>query len=322
MHNHFYDFVYHKGVIMRNQVLFLMLVTFFLALPALAQDGPPPMPDLTGEIIMEGLNGPQGVYVAADGSVYVIDSGMGGDEATQFFNPETLEVEESPFGETARILRLTPEGETEEIAVLPSVLVGDGAEGSGFWLNVITELKNRGVQDVFIAGVDGLSGFEDALRAVFPLTEVQRCLVHQVRYSLKYVTQKDRQAFTADLKAIYTSPTREAAETALLQLSERGSDKYALAVRSWETNWEALATMFAYTPEIRRLIYTTNPIEGYNRQLRKATKTKGAFPTAEAVRQSFWLAHQNIAQKWDRPIYNWELILNQLAIRFEERMPL
>jgi transposase-like protein len=200
--------------------------------------------------------------------------------------------------------------------------VGDGAEGSSFWLSVITELKNRGVQDVFIACVDGLSGFEDALRAVFAGTEVQRCLVHQVRYSLKYVTQKDRKAFTADLKTIYTSPTREAAETALLQLSECWSDKYALAVRSWETNWEGLATMFAYTPEIRRLIYTTNPIEGYNRQLRKATKTKGAFPTAEAVRKSFWLAHQNIAQKWDRPLYNWELILNQLAIRFEARMPL
>ncbi len=200
--------------------------------------------------------------------------------------------------------------------------VGDGAEGSSFWLNVITELKNRGVQEVFIACVDGLSGFEDSLRAVFPLTEVQRCLVHQVRYSLKYVTQKDRKAFTADLKTIYQSPTREAAETALLQLSQRWSDKYALAVRSWETHWEALATMFAYTPEIRRLIYTTNPIEGYNRQLRKATKTKGAFPTPEAVRKSFWLAHTNIVQKWDRPIHNWELILNQLAIRFDGRMPL
>lgn len=200
--------------------------------------------------------------------------------------------------------------------------VGDGAEGSSFWLSVITELKNRGVQDVFLACVDGLSGFEDAVRAVFARTEVQRCLVHQVRYSLKYVTQKDRKAFTADLKTIYTSPTREAAETALLHLSERWGDKYALAVRSWETNWEGLATMFAYTPEIRRLIYTTNPIEGYNRQLRKATKTKGAFPTAEAVRKSFWLAHQNIAGKWDRPLHNWELILNQLAIRFDGRMPL
>ena len=109
---------------------------------------------------------------------------------------------------------------------------------------------------------------------------------------------------------------------ALLALGERWGNKYTLAVRSWENNWEGLATLFAYTDEIRRLIYTTNPIEGYNRQLRKATKTKGAFPTPEAVRKSFWLAHQNIAQPWDRPLHNWELILNQLAIRFENRFPL
>lgn len=200
--------------------------------------------------------------------------------------------------------------------------IGSGAEGSSFWLNVITELKNRGVQDVFIASVDGLSGFEDALHAVFPQTEVQRCIVHQIRQSTRYVTQKDRKAFCIDLKGIYQAPTRESAETALLTLGERWSDKYALAVRSWENHWEGLATMFAYTDEIRRLIYTTNPIEGYNRQLRKATKTKGAFPTPEAVRKSFWLAHQNIADNWNRPLHNWELILNQLAIRFEDRFPL
>lgn len=199
--------------------------------------------------------------------------------------------------------------------------VGSGAEGSSFWLNVITELKNRGIQDVFIACVDGLSGFEDALHAVFPQTEAQRCIVHQIRQSTKYVTQKDRNAFCADLKGIYQAPTREAGEMALLALGERWSDRYALAVRSWENNWELLATMFAYTPDIRRLIYTTNPIEGYNRQLRKATKTKGAFPTVESVRKSFWLAHRNIAERWDRPLHNWELILNQLAIRFEKRFP-
>lgn len=199
--------------------------------------------------------------------------------------------------------------------------LGDGAEGSSFWLNVITAVKNRGVQDVFIACVDGLSGFEDAIHAVFPHTEVQRCIVHQIRHSTKYVTQKDRKVFTTDLKAIYQAPTREAAETALLHLGEKWGQKYALAVRSWENNWEALATMFAYTPEIRRLIYTTNPVEGYNRQLRKVTKNKGAFPTGEAVRKMFWLAHTNIARQWTKPIANWELILNQLAIRFEERFP-
>ena len=200
--------------------------------------------------------------------------------------------------------------------------VGDGAEGSGFWLNVITELKNRGVQEVFIACVDGLSGFEDALRSVFPQAEVQRCIVHQIRQSLKYVTQNDRKAFTTDLKAIYQAPTREAAETALGELGSQWGEKYALAVRSWENHWEALATMFAYTPEIRRLIYTTNPLEGYHRQLRKVTKNKGVFPTSEAVRKMFWLAHNNITRKWTKPIPNWELILNQLAIRFEDRFPI
>ena len=199
--------------------------------------------------------------------------------------------------------------------------LGEGGESSSFWLNVITELRNRGVQDVFIASVDGLSGFEDAIHAVFHQTEVQRCIVHQVRHSTKYVAQKDRKAFTSDLKTIYQAATREAAETALLELSERWSQKYALAVRSWETNWEALATMFAYTPEIRRLIYTTNPVEGYNRQLRKVTRNKGAFPTGEAVRKMLWLAHTNIARLWTKPIANWELILNQLAIRFEDRFP-
>src|SRR3990172_4256863 len=188
--------------------------------------------------------------------------------------------------------------------------VGDGAEGSSFWLNVISELKNRGVQEVFIACVDGLSGFEDAVQAVFPQAEVQRCIVHQIRHSFKYVTQQDRKEFTSDLKAIYQAPTREVAETALLELGTKWSDKYALAVRSWENHWEALATMFAYTPEIRRLIYTTNPLEGYNRQLRKVTKNKGAFPTAEAVRKMFWLAHNHIAQQWTKPMPNWELILN------------
>lgn len=200
--------------------------------------------------------------------------------------------------------------------------VGSGGEGSSFWLSVLTELKNRGVQEVFIACVDGLTGFADALHAVFPQTEVQRCIVHQIRHSSQYVTQKDRKAFCTDLKGIYQAPTREAAETALLALGERWSSKYALAVRAWENHWEQLATMFAYTAEVRRLIYTTNPIEGYNRQLRKATKTKGAFPTPDAVRKSFWLAHRNIAEPWNRPLHNWELILNQLAIRFQDRFPL
>ncbi len=198
---------------------------------------------------------------------------------------------------------------------------GDGEEGASFWLAVVTDLKNRGVKDVFIACVDGLSGFKEAILSVFPKTEIQRCVIHQIRNSLKYVAHKDRKDFARNMKAIYQATTREQAETNLLKLSEKWGEKYAIAVRSWENNWEDLATMFDYTPEIRRLIYTTNLIEGYNRQLRKVTKNRAAFPSLDAVRKLLWLAHQNIAKKWTMPIPHWAIILNQLAIHFEERFP-
>jgi len=200
--------------------------------------------------------------------------------------------------------------------------VSDGDEGASFWLSVVTDLKNRGVEDIFIACVDGLTGFKEAIRSVFPQVEIQRCIIHQIRNSLKYVVWKDRKAFAADLKAIYRAPTRELAETHLLQLAEKWGDKYAIAVRSWETHWDELATMFDYTPEIRRLIYTTNIIEAYNRQLRKVTKNRGALPSPEAIRKLLWLAHQDIAKKWTMPVANWASILNQLAIRFEDRFPI
>src|SRR3954454_19878935 len=161
--------------------------------------------------------------------------------------------------------------------------VGDGGEGANFWLSVVTDLQVRGVDDIFIACIDGLTGFSEAIHAVFPKTQIQRCIIHQVRHSLTYVSWKDRKAFVADLKTIYQAPTREAAETRLLELSERWSAPYPMAVRSWETHWEDLATMFEYGAELRRLIYTTNSIEGYTRPLRKVTKTKGAFPTDEAA---------------------------------------
>lgn len=198
--------------------------------------------------------------------------------------------------------------------------VGDGGEGANFWLSVVSDLQARGVQDIFIACVDGLAGFSEAIRAVFPKTQVQRCVIHQVRYSLQYVASKDRKAFVADLKAVYQAPTREVAETKLLELGERWGERYAIAVRSWEQNWDELATMFEYPAEIRRLIYTTNAIEGYNRQVRKVTKTKGAFPTEQAVRKLLFLATRDITQKWLTP-KNWTQILNQLAIRFADRFP-
>src|SRR5689334_9315479 len=199
--------------------------------------------------------------------------------------------------------------------------VGDGAEGANFWLSVVTDLQSRGVTDVFIACIDGLTGFKDAIQAVFPRAQIQRCIIHQVRQSLTYVSWKDRKAFVADLRTIYQAATHEAAETRLLELSERWSASYPMAVRSWETQWEDLATMFEYGAEIRRLIYTTNSIEGYNRQLRKVTKTKGAFPTDEAARKLLFLVNRDITRKWTAPLPNWARIRNQLAIRFAGRLP-
>ena len=198
--------------------------------------------------------------------------------------------------------------------------VGDGAEGANFWLSVITDLQNRGVQDVFIAAIDGLTGFKDAIQSVFPKTQVQRCVIHQIRQSLKYVIWKDRKAFVADLKTVYQAATREKAEANLLQLEQNWGSKYGAAIRSWQNNWDDLATFFQFPKEIRRLIYTTNTVEGYHRQLRKVIKNKGSFPTEQSVRKLFYLATMNITKKWTAPLQNWPLILNQLAIRFEDRI--
>ena len=198
--------------------------------------------------------------------------------------------------------------------------VGEGGEGANFWLSVVTDLQTRGVQDIFLACVDGLQGFSAAIHAVFPTTQIQRCIIHQVRHSLTYGAAKDRRAFVTDLKTIYQAATREAGETRLLALGERWGERYAIAVRSWETNWDELATMFAYPAEIRRLIYTTNSIEGYNRQLRKVTKTKGAFPTEQAARKLLFLVTRDITRTWLTP-KSWTQILNQLAIRFADRFP-
>jgi len=198
--------------------------------------------------------------------------------------------------------------------------IGDGAEGANFWLSVITDLQNRGVEDVFIAAIDGLTGFKDAIQSVFQKTQVQRCVIHQIRQSLKYVVWKDRKAFVADLKTVYQAATREKAEANLLQLEQNWGSKYGAAIRSWQNNWDDLATFFEFPKEIRRLIYTTNTVEGYHRQLRKVIKNKGSFPTEQSVRKLLYLATMNITKKWTAPLQNWPLILNQLAIRFEDRM--
>jgi len=200
--------------------------------------------------------------------------------------------------------------------------IGEGGEGANFWLSVITDLQNRGVEDVFIAAVDGLQGFSNAIHAIFPQTEVQRCIIHQIRYSLKYVTWADRKAFTVDLKTVYQAATREEAEANLLKLEEAWRSKYGAAVKSWQNNWEELATFFQFPKEIRRLIYTTNTVEGYHRQLRKVTKNKSSFPTPQSARKLLYLATMDITKKWSGPIRNWPLILNQLAIRYEDRWAL
>jgi putative transposase len=198
--------------------------------------------------------------------------------------------------------------------------VGNGAEGANFWLSVVTDLQNRGVKDIFIACMDGLTGFKDAILAVFPRTEIQRCIIHQIRNSLKYISSRERRSFLNDLKTVYQAPTREAAETNLAKLDQNWSPKYTIAVRSWKNNWEDLATFFRFPAEIRRLIYTTNTVEGYNRRLRKIIKTKGSFPNSEAARKLLFLANQDIFRKWTNPIVYWPKILNQLVILFEDRL--
>ena len=200
--------------------------------------------------------------------------------------------------------------------------IGDGGEGANFWLSVLTDLQNRGVADIFLACVDGLNGFSEAIGAIFPKTQVQRCVIHQIRSSLKYVSWKDHKAFVADLKRVYKAAAREEAEANLDQLDQRWGTKYPMAVRSWQTNWTEVSTFFDYPAEIRRIIYTTNSVESYHRQLRKVTKTKAAFPTPEAARKLLYLATQRITRVWTAPIRDWAKILNQLAIRFEGRFAL
>jgi putative transposase len=194
-------------------------------------------------------------------------------------------------------------------------------ESAKFWLGVLTDVKNRGVKDILISSVDGLTGFSEAIRAVFPQTEIQRCIVHQIRNSTKYVSYKDLKAFVADLKEIYQAATEEKALEALLQLEEKWAAKYPHAIKSWKNNWAELSTFFKYPLEIRKIIYTTNSIESYNRQLRKVTKPKSIFPTDDSLFKMLYLATMDITKKWTGRIQNWIQIRAQLNIHFEERIP-
>ncbi len=193
-------------------------------------------------------------------------------------------------------------------------------EGAKFWLQVVTELRNRGVQDIFIACVDGLKGFPDAIEAVFPKTTVQLCIVHMVRYSLNYVSWKRRPEVAADLRLIYQSATAEEAELRLGEFEEKWDAEYLPIGQSWRRNWHRLIPFFDFPPEIRKVIYTTNAIESVNMSLRKLTKNRGSFPSDEALIKLFFLALRNISKKWTLPIRDWKAALTRFTIQFGERI--
>lgn len=194
-------------------------------------------------------------------------------------------------------------------------------EGAKFWLNVLTDLTNRGVKDILIACCDGLKGFADAIESAFSQTTVQTCIVHMVRNSLRYVPWKDRKAVAKDLRTIYTAANADSAAQALDEFEDKWGQRYPTIVRSWRSNWERVTPFMAFPAHIRRAIYTTNAIEALNRQLRKILKTRGHFPTEKAARKLLYLALERASQKWTRPIKDWGLAVNQFAIHLEGRLP-
>ncbi|NPU95540.1 MAG: IS256 family transposase [Gammaproteobacteria bacterium] len=194
-------------------------------------------------------------------------------------------------------------------------------EGAKFWLSVFNELKSRGVEDCFIACVDGLKGLPEAIEAVYPQTRVQLCIVHQVRNSLKYMSWKDRKAVAASLRSIYAAPTEAAARAALTAFTTQWGGQYSAIVPSWENNWDRLTAFFDFPPEVRKVIYTTNAIESLNYSLRKVIKGRGAFPHDEAVRELLYLGLRNVARKWTMPVRDWKAALNQFIILYGDRVP-
>lgn len=194
------------------------------------------------------------------------------------------------------------------------------SEGANFWLGVITDLKQRGVEDILIACIDNLKGFDEAIRTIYPQTEVQTCIVHQIRNSIKYVASKDQKAFMADLKPVYRADNEAQGLDALEGLDGKWGKKYPMVISSWQKNWPKLSTFFKYPEGIRKLIYTTNTIEGYHRQIRKVTKNKGVFTSDTALLKLVFLATERIQQKWTMPLSNWAIIASQLKIIFADRM--
>jgi transposase-like protein len=215
------------------------------------------------------------------------------------------------------ILGINKEGKKDLIGIYVSE-----NEGANFWLSVLTDLQNRGLKDILIACIDNLTGFEQAISGIFPRTEVQSCIVHQIRNSLKYVASKDQKEFLSELKPVYKAATKDLAELNLEKLAEKWQKKYPVVIKSWQDNWHKLSTYFKYTEDIKRIIYTTNTIEGFHRQVRKVTKNKGVFPNDEALLKLIYLAYRNISKKWTQPLQNWSLTVSQLSIHFEGRLNL
>lgn len=193
-------------------------------------------------------------------------------------------------------------------------------ESSKFWLSVLNDLKHRGVEDVLVFCVDGLNGFKEAIGATYPFAKIQRCIIHQIRSSMKYIPHKDKKEFVKDLKTIYTAINADVAMTNLLELREKWESKYPNAIRSWEDNWDNLSTFFEFSAPIRKIIYTTNVIESLNSQFRKVTKTKLIFPTDQSLMKMLYLATEKVETKWTRTYPNWDLVINELNIRFIERL--
>lgn len=194
------------------------------------------------------------------------------------------------------------------------------SEGANFWLQVLTDLEQRGLKDILIACTDNLKGFTQAILSVYPKAITQLCIVHQIRNSLKYVASKDQKEFLKDLKLVYKAINKEVAEEELLKLEDKWGAKYPVVIESWQRNWEELSQYFDFGPQIRKMIYTTNTVEGFHRQIRKVTKTKGAFTSDMALLKLVYLATKNIEKKWTTPLQNWSLIIQQLYIKFEDRV--
>ena len=200
-----------------------------------------------------------------------------------------------------------------------SITIGAN-ESSKFWLGMLNDLKNRGVRDVLFFCVDGLSGFREAIEAVYPNAQVQRCIIHMLRNSFKYVSYKDLKSFASDFKAIYKAPSEEAALKELEDVKEKWGRKYPFAISNWESNWDVIRPFFEFSDDIRRIMYTTNIIEGVNRQFRKVTKTKSVLPNDSSLEKMLYLASQNVMQKWKMRYRNWDLVLSQLTILYKDRM--